>query len=213
MSLFLVDLDFLRADHFELYFEWAKSELPRSLRDLIIAPQDAQGYTIGLQWAFPLHDGKSSVRFQAEATDVEQTTVFADHPTPDYYTGSTTAQGFTQRGQLLGASVGPGGQSQWLATDWVAPNWSIGVMLQRIRWEDNALYRQNLPNFLQHDVTLLAGVRGTFRTRAYDYSASIAANPRYNYLFQNGFAAPDDRRTIDVQNMTLTLAVSPRSLR
>ncbi len=198
------------ADHFELYFEWAKSELPRSLRDLIIAPQDAQGYTLGLQWAFPLRDTKSLVRFQAEATDVEQSTVFADHPTPDFYTGSTTAQGFTQRGQLLGASVGPGGQSQWLAADWVAPGWSLGIMLQRFRWEDNALYRQPIPNFLRHDVTLMAGVRGTLRTRSYDFSASFAPNPRLNYLFQDGFANPGGRRTVDISNFTVTFGVAPR---
>ena len=197
-------------DHLELYFEWAKSELPRSLRDLVNAPQDAQGYTLGGQWVQPIQDGRANLRMQVEATDVEQTTVFADHPTPDYYTGSTTAQGFTQRGQILGASVGPGGQSQWIAADYMMPTWSAGVMLQRIRWEDNALYRTNLPNFLKHDVTLLAGLRGTLRTRTYDYSASLAANPRFNYLFQNGFASPDGRRTVDVSNFTFTLGIAPR---
>jgi hypothetical protein len=197
-------------DRFELYFEWARSELPRSLRDLVIAPQDAQGYTLGAQWALPVQGGRASVRIQAEATNVEQSVVFADHPVPDYYTGSTTAQGFTQRGQVLGASVGPGGQSQWLASDYMARDWSLGIMLQRFRWEDNALYRQPIPNFFRHDVTLMAGVRGTVRTHAYDFSASIAANPRQDYLFQNGFANPEGRRTIDVPNLTITFGASPR---
>ena len=197
-------------DHFELYFEWAKSQLPSSLRDLIIAPQDAQGYTLGLQWALPVRDGRSQVRFQTEATNVEQSTVFPGQPVPDFYTGSATAQGFTQRGQLLGASVGPGGQSQWLAGDWMAHGWSLGAMLQRIRWEDNALYRQPVVNFFRHDVTLLAGVRGTLRTKAYDFSASIAAEPRYNYLFQDGFANPGERRTIDISNLTITFSAAPR---
>jgi hypothetical protein len=200
----------LPADHLELYFEWAKSELPRSLRDLLIAPQDAQGYTLGGQWAIPVQNGRASVRVQLEATDVEQSTVFADHPTPDFYAGTTTAQGFTQRGQILGASIGPGGQSQWFATDYMAKDWSFGMMLQRIRWEDNALYRQPLPNFFRHDITLLAGFRGTLRTRAFDYSASFSANPRLAYLFQEGFANPGERRTIDVPNLTFTFGVSPR---
>lgn len=197
-------------DHFEFYFEWAKSALPRSLRDLVIAPQDAQGYTLGLQWAIPVRETKAAVRVQAEATNVEQSLVFANHPVPDYYTGSTTAQGFTQRGQLLGASVGPGGQSQWLASDYMARDWSLGIMLQRIRWEDNAFERQPLANFFRHDVTLMAGVRGTLRTRAYDFSASIAGNPRYSYLFQDGFANPGGRRTIDVSNLTITFGAAPR---
>ena len=150
------------------------------------------------------------MRFQAEATNVEQSTVFPNQQVPDFYTGSATAQGFTQRGQLLGASVGPGGQSQWFAGDWMAHDWSLGLMLQRIRWEDNALYRQPAVNFFRHDVTLLAGVRGTLRTRAYDFSASIAADPRYDYLFQNGYANPGGRRTIDVSNLTITFSAAPR---
>jgi hypothetical protein len=200
----------LPADHLEVYFEWAKSQLPRSLRELIIAPQDAEGYTLGGQWALPIHATNAQVRVQIEATDIEQNTVFAGRLAPDFYSGSAEAQGFTQRGQILGASVGPGGQSQWVAADYMAKQWSLGFMLQRIRWEDNALYRQPLPNFFKHDVTLLAGIRGTLRTRTYDFSASVAPNPRYDYLFQNGFASPDQRRTIDMRNFTMTLAVSPR---
>ena len=201
----------LPADHLELYFEWAKSELPRSLRDLLVAPQDAQGYTLGSQWVTPVRGGAANVRVQLEATDVEQSTVFADHPTPDFYAGTTTAQGFTQRGQILGASIGPGGQSQWLATDYMTHDWSLGIMLQRIRWEDNALERQPLANFFRHDFTILAGVRGTLRTRAFDYSASFAANPRFGYLFQEGFANPGELRTVDVPNLTFTLGISPRA--
>src|SRR3990172_1422300 len=197
-------------DRFELWFEWAKSELPRSLRELIIAPQNAQGYTLGFQWALPARGSRATVRVQAEATNVEQSVVFAERPPADFYTGRAAPQGFTQRGQLLGASVGPGGQGQWLAADYLVPGWSLGLMLQRIRWEDGALYREPIPNFFRHDVTLLAGLRGTLRTGAYDYSASIATNRRLNYLFQNGIANPAGRRTVDVPNLTLTLSASPR---
>jgi hypothetical protein len=197
-------------DRFELYAEWAKSDLPRSLREINIAPQNSQGYTLGTQWALPTGSRGAFIRMQAEATVTDQTTVFANHPPADFYTGRTAAQGFTQRGQVLGASVGPGGQSQWLAADYLLPDWSIGLMLQRIRWEDDALYRQPLPNFFRHDVTLLAGLRGTVRTKLYDFSASIATNRRLSYLFQDGAANPEGRRTIDVPNLSLTFSAAPR---
>jgi hypothetical protein len=180
------------------------------LRELVIAPQNAQGYTLGAQWAIPAGIDGALVQLQAEATVTDQTTVLANHPPADFYTGRTAPQGFTQRGQILGASVGPGGQSQWLSADYVMPNWSVGVMLQRIRWEDDALYRQPLPNFFRHDVTLLAGLRATARTPLYDFAASIATNRRLSYLFQDGAANPNGLRTVDVPNLSLTFSATPR---
>lgn len=197
-------------DHFELYAEWAKSELPRSLREMLIAPHNAQGYTLGTQWAIPVRGGRASVRLSGEATVTDQSIVLAEHPSADFYTGRTTAQGFTERGQLLGAAVGPGGQAQSLGADYVVNGGSVGVLFGRIRWEDDALYRQDLPNFLRHDVTLLAQLRGSVRAQSWDYSASLTANRRLNYLFQNGLANPLGRRTIDVPNISVTFLVSPR---
>ncbi len=71
------------------------------------------------------------------------------------------------------------------------------------------MYRQPDPGYLRHDVTILAGVRGTMRTRSYDFSASIASNKRQAYLFQNSFHTVGTS-TVDVPNLTVTFGVAPR---
>ncbi|MBA3889051.1 MAG: hypothetical protein H0X64_00820, partial [Gemmatimonadaceae bacterium] len=38
----------------EVYAEWARTELPRSLSDLLVTPHASQGYTVGLQWSNPV---------------------------------------------------------------------------------------------------------------------------------------------------------------
>jgi len=196
--------------HFEIYAEWARMELPHSLRDLLIAPQHTQGYTLGLQWARPVGGDDRFVRLQAELTDVEQSIAYTNQPTPpDYYTGRATVQGYTQRGKVIGAAIGPGGSSEWLAGDYIAPAWQAGLFLGRIRWEDNAMYRQPRATWLSHDVSLVVGARGAVRLARWDVCAEASIARRINYLFQNGVNILGGR-TIDITNATLGFALSPR---
>jgi hypothetical protein len=197
--------------HFEVYAEWARMELPRSVRDLLIAPQNTQGYTLGLQWARPVGGDDRFFRFQAELTNLEQSIAYADRPPPpDFYAGRATVHGYTQRGKVIGAAIGPGGSSEWLAGDYMAPAWRAGLFLGRIRWENNALYRQFAANYFRHDVSLFAGFRAGVALRRLDLAGEFTAGKRMNYLFQNGIMNPSQRRTIDIVNYTLALVLSPR---
>jgi hypothetical protein len=196
---------------FEMYAEWARVELPRSLRDLLLAPHHTQGYTLGLQWARPAGRGDAVLRLQAELSNLEQSIAVADRPPPpDYYAGRATTHGYTQRGRVVGAAIGPGASSQWLAGDLVTPRWQAGLFAGRIRWENDALYREFLTNYFRHDVSVFAGVRGAVRFAHWDVSAEGMAAQRIDYLFQNGAANPGGRRTIDIVNFTLSLVLSPR---
>ena len=195
---------------FEFYAEWARLEVPRSLREWLVAPQSTQGYTLGLQWIRPLRDTTRHLRLHGEATNLELSTTFTDRPPyPDFYAGRATAQGFTHRGQVLGAAIGPGASSQWLAADYFAREWGAGLMLGRIRWENDALYREIGPNYFRHDVSLLWGVRGGGSWRGTAIGAEITAQRRLNYLFQNSIAAPGPRRVVDLSNLTIALSLSP----
>ena len=150
------------------------------------------------------------VRLQAELTALEQSiAIQGQAPPPDHYTGGATAQGYTQRGKVIGAAIGPGASSEWLAGDYVAPRWQAGLFIERVRWENDALYRQPNTNYYRHDVSLLAGARGAVRLARWDASATLTAGRRYNYLFQNALIIPG-ARTVDITNYTLSFAIAPR---
>jgi hypothetical protein len=83
-------------------------------------------------------------------------------------------------------------------------------VLGRVRWSNDDLYQQPNASFLRHDVSTLLGARAQARLRAYDLQGEATWARRYNYLFQNGFANPGGRRTVDVSNLTFVLAVTPR---
>lgn len=194
----------------EVYGELARSELPRTLRDLLLTPLNTGAYTLGLAHASRVQRTGSLV-FRAEFTNLEQTRNYTDRPPPpDYYTGRAAPAGFTNRGQVLGAAIGPGSQSQFVGADYYAPRWQLGAFVERVRNQNDALYRQVGPNIARHDVTLAGGLRGGVRLPYVDARADLTAGNRLNYLFQNGYANLFTLGTVDVSNVGLTVSLSPR---
>ena len=193
----------------EVYGEFARLELPRSVRDFLIAPMNTGAYTLGVAHAWPLR-AERAVRTSLEVTDLEQSRTFTDRPPPpDFYTGRAAPAGFTNRGQPLGAAIGPGSSSQWAAVDYFAPAWRAGIFAQRTRNQNDALYRVFVPNAFRHDVSLSGGVRAGFRRGGLDAQATLTASERLNYLFQNGTFNFLGVGSVDVRNLTLGLSLSP----
>jgi hypothetical protein len=202
-------------DGFEAYLEWARHERATSLRDLLAAPNHSQGYTVGVQWARDA--GPGAVRLQAEATSLEQSATFKHRPVGSFYTSRAVAQGYTHRGQGIGAAIGPGSSSQWLALDYVAGRARLGVFGTRIRWNTDAMYASRSPHwpagdpprsFHSYDVSLIGGVRGGVRVLGWDVAAEWSTAPRYNYLFQNSDMYFGGREAVDVVNRTAQLTIS-----
>ena len=198
---------------FEMYVEWSRTELG-SLREWLETPHHTQGYTIGLQWVEQHEPDDSYLRTQLELTGLDQNRVrFDRREPPDYYTGRAAPQGLTQRGQVLGAAIGPGGSSQWLAIDYFRETWSAGGFLARTRWDNDALFRQRVANFFRHDFSLMTGVRGSFTLGDVEVHGEWTLAKRFNYLFQQGRANPGGFRTVDIWNHTLDLYVTSHWLR
>jgi len=197
------------ASGLEVYGEWARMLPPISLRDLFVAPQKTQGYTIGMQMAGRVM-GRGPLRFQAEVTDLEQTPTSRAGDTLSFYTSRVVPQGFTQRGQVIGAPIGPGGSSQLLAIDYMPPTWDVGLFGERIRWNDDAYYRQLTGiSFFSHDVSVLGGIRGTVKAMGSTIHAELSLTHRFNFMFQNlrgGFGPLSGN---DVHNETLRIWWSP----
>lgn len=196
----------------EAYGEVARTDEPSSLRDLLVEPQRSQGYTLGLQWATPTRR-EGLFRFQAEATMLEQTRRYGKQVV-SFYSSRVVPQGYTHRGQVLGAAIGPGASSQWMAADLIRPEWRAGGVAARVRWENDAMYRlAPQPTFHSHDVSTIIGARGGYRVRGMDLSGELLFTKRRNYLFQNFAVRFEELNAVDVANHTFTLAVSPASRR
>jgi len=203
---------------FEVYAEWARNELPTSLRDFLTAPNHTQGYTLGLHWA-QAAGPVGTMRVQLEVTYLEKSPTLRDRPVGTWYTSRAVPQGYTNQGQTIGAAIGPGASSQWVAVDYFAPRWQAGVFASRIRWDGEALYTFPTSNFAgnpnkwcSHDTSLLFGVRGALRASFGLVELSYGVDNRLNVFFQQFSVCGRDmdfRDVRDVTNNTFEIRLTP----
>jgi hypothetical protein len=200
-------------DGLEVYFEWARTTFPSSLRDLVLNPDHSRGYTIGLQWAKPVSEGRAAVRLAAEATNLEKSPANRDRPVATFYTSRRVVQGYTQRGQVIGAAIGPGSSSQWLGADYFARGWRVGAFAGRIRWDEDALYF--FPPLIDnkwcaHDVSLFAGISGAVSGHWGHVQAALTRGERLDMFYYRLFGCDPTPNLVtrDKRNTTLELRFS-----
>jgi hypothetical protein len=204
-------------DGFAVHFEWARNQLPGSLRELLVSPNHTQGYTLGLEWARPVDSARASaIRMQVEVTYLEKSPAYRNEHEETWYTGGAAPQGYTQRGQVIGAAIGPGASSQWFAVDYVVPAWRAGLFLGRIRWDNDALYLfpSPYPKRCAHDVSVFGGMRGAVQGRWGQLAATLTLGQRLNVFYHNLAACDasgpaDPSAVLDLGNTTLELRYAP----
>ena len=202
-------------DGFEVYGEWGRAEFPKSLRDFLVQPNHTQAYTVGLQWlGTELERTGGQLRVQGEASFLQQSSTYRHRPLGSWYTSTSVRHGYTEQGQVLGASIGPGSSSQWIALDHLASSWSLGAYVNRIRWLEDARsqYFTELPlgnGWCEHDVSLLGGLRASIATRTGTFAADYSTGWRYNVFFNHDMYSCPFNQGQDVRNKSLTLTFSP----
>lgn len=195
----------------EVYGEWGRTRIPASFTELLVAPNHTQGYTIGMQWRGNAWSG-GSVRVQGEITQQEQSATFRDGPVGSWYTSSRVIQGYTNRGQVIGASNGPGSSSQFLALDYLKSSWRFGAFAGRIRWNEDVHSTYGFPDYVSycsHDVTIYPGIRGALFGGFGSISADLALQNRMNAFFQNSGGCPNVGTRLDIRNTSLTIRFEP----
>ena len=196
---------------FEAYAELGRTRLPTSVRDLLVDPNHTQGYTLGLQWARPARRS-GGVRLQAEVTQLEASSTQVDRPTGSWYTSRNVVQGYTNRGAILGGSIGPGASSQWLALDYLARGWRFGIFGGRIRWNQDVHSATEWPvhvGYCNHDVSVYPGARAAASGRFGYLSLNYTMQHRMNVFFQNDGGCPNFGPRLDIRNNTLSITFSP----
>ncbi len=145
---------------FEVYYDWARNDHNWDSRDLILEPEHSQGYTYGLQKVQTLASGHL-LRIKAEVTNLQEDTTKQQRATGPFYPHHLATQGYTQRGQVIGAGLGPGGSAQYLGFDVFTPWGRWGGYLQRQVHDNDTYYalaaKDPSLGFRGHDVDLAYG--------------------------------------------------------
>ena len=81
--------------------------------------------------------------------------------TGTHFTPRRVTHGHTHRGQLIGASIGPGSNAQYLALDWFGSKQTLGIFAERTRRDDDTYLRIHAFDygFRGHDLEWTLGIR------------------------------------------------------
>lgn len=190
-----------------VYGEVARAGQLPNLREFLTIPYDGLVYVVGLDHV--IRRDRGTLLLSLEAANLEKARDRRGVRQYDFYTSRVVPQGWTHRGQVIGYPTGPGSNHASVGADWIAGGWSAGVFGERTRWNDDALYREYLPQATRHDVTMRGGVRAGYLFRGQELTLELSTGKRLNYLFQNtqfiyGY------RTVDVSIPQLRLGISPQ---
>jgi hypothetical protein len=200
-------------DGAEVWVEWARAELPANLADFLESPNHTQAFTAGLQFIRPIARGWSA-RVIGEHSQTNQSSSYRERPIGSWYTSRAVQGGFTQRGQVLGAMIGPGSISHRLGLDAVGPRQSLGLFVWRVRWDDDSFFTIPRPNgngLCKHDVGLAWGARGSALLPVGWLEATVTAQNRINLYWQAlGLCFLNEELQVDKKNLSLEFRFRPQ---
>ena len=115
----------------EFYFEFAKNDASINFRDLLVDTDHARALTVGVNKLFPTLEKDTYWQFNFEWTQTSQTESRLLRNSSSWYVHSVVRHGYTQNGEVLGSSLGPGGNAQYMEVSWVNGMRRIGGALER----------------------------------------------------------------------------------
>lgn len=176
------------ASQLQIYGEWGREDAENTLDQVIREYDHSQATLIGLEKIFKA-SGDRWVRVQAEVTGLQEKRPLNNaRGVPVWYVHGNDLS-YTNEGQIMGAWIGPGADSQTLAVDVFSPGGRIGGYLERVRRRDDIYWAQIEPTHGQrhHDVEMAAGVRQVLFAGPVDVSWDAQAAYRWerDFLWNN----------------------------
>lgn len=125
---------------FEVYGEWGRNDFRRSVRDFLAEPELNRAYTVGLLKRFDL-PRNSRLILNVELTNLENSSISSQYRENNtWYSDEVIIQGFTHRGQPLGAGIGPGSSTQFVKLTFYNRFGMLGGSAGRVAWHNDRLY-------------------------------------------------------------------------
>jgi hypothetical protein len=173
----------------EIFAEFAREDFSFDTRDFLNEPGHNSAYAFGFQ---KLSDAPyvDFVKTHLEFTNLTTSQLEQVRPQTYFYTNSRFRQGNTNRGQIIGAAIGPGSNSQYLAVDAYKDNYKAGFFAQRLVDNDNFHFvrgsrslapPRNFGDFYRHRVDLTFGLNFLYGPGPFYINGQLAWTKAYNY--------------------------------
>lgn len=175
--------------HAELFGEFYREDHSFDFRDAFQQPHHNSAYSFGLRKLIfaPFADFYT---LHVEFTNLTFSQLQQVRPQAFYYDHTRIRQGHTNRGQLLGAAIGPGSNSQFISLDANRNRHRIGFYIQRVGNNDSFHFLENPPaispsrdfgDYFRHRIDLNTGVRWLALFDRFAIHGELTWTRAYNY--------------------------------
>ena len=193
----------------EIYFEFHHNDSKQNLRDLFLDSDHSRASTIGLQ---KIYQGKKDdFLFGWEWTQMEQSASRLIRNAGSWYQHGYVYDGYTNRGEVLGSSIGPGSNSHFISIERLRKNEKIGIALEIVD-NDNDFYHEAFAtanDFRRYwkDINFHIKYHNSFKN--YVISSNLVYNRSLNYQWElDDNVQPYYHNGNDLDNLHLNIKIT-----
>ena len=129
------------AGKMEIYGEYGRNNSAGNFRDLMVRPNQSRAYVLGFRKLVPLSFSPGDYfQFAFETTELSVPPSHFLRNSQTWYMHPIIRDGYTHRGQLLGAGIGPGGSVQNFEVSWVRDIKQVGLKVERLVHNEDFFY-------------------------------------------------------------------------
>lgn len=193
----------------EFYAEFGRNDHSQNFTDLMLEPEHARAYILGGRKIFTTAK-KTDIELMFEMTQLENSPTAWLRPQEGWYTHYQVRHGYTNRGQVLGAGIGPGSNSQTFGVSWIKGIKKLGFTFERVVRDNDFYYKAFAPlqNPRFHWVDLSLNAYKDWYCKRFIYSANLSFVRSLNYQWRYQHDAAGEEVYTNVNNIHASLSVS-----
>ncbi|MCH1612786.1 MAG: capsule assembly Wzi family protein, partial [Flavobacteriales bacterium] len=125
----------------EIYGEFSHNDSKFNFRDLLSDSDHSRAVTLGLIKLFDSKYNDYQIEFNWEWTQMEQTASRLVRNAGSWYMHGRVYHGYTNNGEVMGAGIGPGSNSQYFSISKINENQRLGGALEIIDQDNDFYYK------------------------------------------------------------------------
>jgi hypothetical protein len=171
-------------EHAEVYFEYGHNNNTGSVRNQALENSRQRAYIFGMRKMLPFNQSKEeNLMVTVEVTQLQETSPTDIGNAESWYINKYVRQGYTNRGEILGAGIGPGGNLQSVDVSWVSGLKRLGIQVERyVHNNDFYFYSyQDSVDPRRHWTDLSLSANGEWNYKNFVLNAKLMAVKSLNY--------------------------------
>lgn len=173
----------------EVYAEWGRDDAQWDFRDLMVQTEHTRAYTVGFRKLVDLNNTqKDLLQLQLEVTHLENPKTAGLRTAQAWYTHDRVPHGYTNRGQLLGAGIGPGSNVQTFGISWLRGLKQLGIQAERLVHNNDLFYPNwrygGINDIRRSWVDLSLAAHGEWDYKNFIFNARLQLIQALNYQYE-----------------------------